>query len=138
MTNYLTHTCLPRVILVAASTCLFQLGCSQDLSPGVDVEHANTVNFVQFKKALGDEPYFFWCGSDRRYHYFQTRKGFYRLSSSFKMPAFERSLENMIAREIPPGTDFYPAYIENDQIAYRTGGVTENPNDWLKNNDIGQ
>ena len=88
-------TCL--LIAVLATT----IGCSRDISPGVDLQHATKVTFDQLKAATQGESHFIWIGSDADFHYFKTKNnGFYRLSTAFKMPRFQMRID----REAKPGS----------------------------------
>ena len=103
-------------VLVAAVVACF-VGCSQDISPGADIEQATKVTFTQFKAIVELEGPFYWNGSDKNYHYFQTRKGFYRIDSRLKMPDFQNQIESRVARGYAPGTMKSSACIDGDTIA---------------------
>ena len=85
----------PLIIVLASTT-----GCNPNISPGPDVQHATEVTFEQLKSVVEGTPLFYWTGSDDKYHYFKMDDGFYRLSTDFKMPNFER----MMMRKLEPGS----------------------------------
>ncbi len=100
--------CLACIALVMGIT-----GCDQTVTPGPDVENATTVSFEQFREATAGEEKFFWVGSDPKFHYFETKQGYFRISIELKMPDFQRAID----REYEPGSFRRHARIDGDTIA---------------------
>jgi hypothetical protein len=94
------------------ATCVGQLpGCNKNITPGKDIAQATLVSFEELKEATKDDVHFYWWGSDKKYHYFETPKGFYCLPESFKMERFDRQVGIMIQQNTAPGTIRTAAFI---------------------------
>jgi len=63
------------------------IGCSRDISPGLDLENATKITIDQLSDATQSESYFVWTGSDDDFHYFRTKEGWYRLTTEHEIPA---------------------------------------------------
>lgn len=89
------------------------IGCQQDIEPGADLENATTVTIDQFRDATQDDDSFRWIGSDNDFHYFRTRKGFFRVATSeVEMPSFQSSIDRGQAE---PGSVSSPAYLHPER-----------------------
>ena len=110
-----------KVILISSLVTLVTLssGCNQvqDISAGVDVSHATEVTFAQRKEATKGETKFRWVGSDDNFHYFETQKGFYRLTTKFEMPHFKHLMD----RKWEPGILRTDVRIVGEKIAVWNG-----------------
>ena len=99
-------------------------GCKTNISPSPDVEHATLVTFSQLKEATQEEAFFDWVGCDRKFHYFKTQNGYYRLSTSFDIPSLHGSssvtIEGFIENEFKPGSRGRSVCIDGESI--RTKG----------------
>ena len=101
-------------------------GCNGKVAPGVDFDHPTEVTIVQLKEATVGEDSFKWLGSDRNFHYFHTQKGFYRLTSKFKMSQFDKgkySFERLIQNDIKPGSFGMDVRFDGEEIIYRGKGA---------------
>lgn len=106
---------ISRYYLVSILVLVTLVGC-KGRSPGADLQHATLVTFAELKEATKEEAEFWWCGSDKKHHYFQTKNGFYRLSSQFKMPSLQFIIDKQLAREMEPGAERLPVCIKNESI----------------------
>jgi hypothetical protein len=103
-------------------------GCNGKVVPGVDFDHPTEVTTAQLKEATEGEDFFVWLGSDRNFHYFHTKKGFYRLTSKFKMSQFDngrRSFERLIKNDIKPGSFGMDVCFDGGEIVYHKGGKSK-------------
>ena len=106
---YISSLMTLAIALVTATT-----GCNKDISAGADLEHATQVTFDELKEVTQGQRYFFWIGSDKDFHYFETHEGFYRLTTKFEIPLFA----NRIERKNPLDMVKTPAVIVGDKISY--------------------
>jgi hypothetical protein len=126
----MNHKFAPVYVLIitiawANVTCLS--GCKRSLDPGVDVAHATLVSFSQLKEATKNDPFFYFNGSDGSYHYFETKNGFYRMSSTFKMTNYQQFIDRMLFHNWKPGTMNFPVITDDDTILGYTGKTDWNP-----------
>jgi hypothetical protein len=109
-----------RLLFVCSLVTLFALsnGCNsvRETSGGVDIKEATEVTFSELKKATAGEVSFRWWGSDVNFHYFETKKGFYRLETTFEMPHFD----HLISQKAEPGERGVQACIDGETIAIWT------------------
>lgn len=89
------------------------IGCSRDISPGLDVENATKVTIDELRDATQSESDFYWTGSDDNFHYFETKEGFYRLTPEHELP---KGFDGM-NRLGKPGTFGVPVVIRDGKIA---------------------
>lgn len=102
------------ILLVLAIT--LSIGCGKAVSGGTDVEHATIVSVSQLQEATRDETSFWWIGTDKEFHYFEAKSGFYRVSTEFEMPQFANRIKAMLDRNAKPGS------MGRVQV-YRDGGI---------------
>ena len=97
-------------------------GCNKDISAGADWEHATQVTFDELKEVTQGQRHFFWFGSDKDFHYFETHEGFYRLTTKFEIPQFAVHIE----RHNPLDTHKFRVVIVGDRFSFwssRTEGM---------------
>ncbi len=106
-------TAIRATLVLSLAILATALGCDQGVSGGKDIEHATQVTFAELKEATDGHRFFLWIGSDEDFHYFRTEQGrFYRLTSEFEMPAFQKIIE----KELAPGEIEWFATIDGDEI----------------------
>lgn len=80
--NKVFAICFCVLIVLLAGT----IGCSRDISPGLDVENATKVTIDELRDATQNASYFQWTGSDDKFHYFRTKEGYYRMTIEHELP----------------------------------------------------
>lgn len=88
------------------------IGCSRDISPGLDVENATKVTIEELRDATQNASYFQWTGSDDKFHYFRTKEGYYRITAEHELPHYF----DKINKARSPGEFGIPVGIKDGKI----------------------